>query len=153
MGDAIARVIENSKVAHVEIYTRNKDEQELEKQKRELDKKKTNEIGDLLPIQTPLEGEKLADGFVRSQRNMALRIKDELNNQVTEVEQQKVDIMQKLNHALVKLDKLNSQNREQSNLLVERIKFVRDLQKATSDGDDVEGIVSKQMKEEFRKEQ
>lgn len=58
-----------------------------------------------------------------------------------------------MNHALVKLDKLNSMNREQSNLLVEKIKFARDLQKATSGGDDVEGIVSTQMKEEFRKEQ
>jgi hypothetical protein len=35
----------------------------------------------------PIEGEKLADGFFRSQRNVALRIKDELNNQVVEVEQ------------------------------------------------------------------
>jgi len=42
--------------------------------------KKNNEID-------PIEGEKLADGFVRSKRNVALRIKDELNNQVVEVEQ------------------------------------------------------------------
>lgn len=40
-----------------------------------------------------------------------------------------------------------------SNLLVEKIKFVRDLQQATSGGDDIENIVSAQMKEEFRKEQ
>jgi hypothetical protein len=39
-----------------------------------------------------------------------------------------------------------------SNLLVEKIKFVRDLQQATSGGDDIENIVSAQMKEEFRKE-
>ena len=100
-----------------------------------------------------IEGEKLADGFVRSKRNVALRIKDELNNQVSEVEQQKFELMQKLNHALVKLDKLNNKNREQSNILVEKIKFVRDLQKATSGGDDIEAIISTQMKEEFRKEQ
>jgi hypothetical protein len=31
MGDAIQRVIENSKVAHMEIFTRNKDEQVAEK--------------------------------------------------------------------------------------------------------------------------
>jgi hypothetical protein len=93
MGDAIQRVIENSKVAHVEIFTRNKSEQEVEKLKREeLEKKRTLDK-DLLPDKAPLEGEKLADGFVRSQRNMALRIKYELNNQVAEVEQQKVDTM------------------------------------------------------------
>jgi len=86
MGDAIQRVIENSKVAHVEIFTRNKSEQEVEKLKREeLEKKRTLDK-DLLPDKAPLEGDKLADGFVRSQRNMALRIKDELNNQVAEVE-------------------------------------------------------------------
>jgi hypothetical protein len=53
----------------------------------------------------------------------------------------------------VKLDKLNTKNREMSNQLVEKIKFVRDLQQATSGGDDIETIISAQMKEEFRKEQ
>jgi hypothetical protein len=38
-------------------------------------------------------------------------------------------------------------------VLVEKIKFVRDLQKATSGGDDIESIISTQMKEEFRREQ
>ena len=78
MGDAIQRVIENSKVAHVEIFARNKEEQEAEKLKREQEKKRTTEL--LPPEQEPIQGEKLADGFVRSQRNMALRIKDELIN-------------------------------------------------------------------------
>jgi hypothetical protein len=40
-----------------------------------------------------IEGEKLADGFVRSKRNVALRIKDELNNQVQEVETQKYELL------------------------------------------------------------
>lgn len=76
-----------------------------------------------------------------------------MNNQVTEVEHEKTELIQKLNHALVKLDKFNTKNRQMSNDLVEKIKFVRDLQKATSGGDDMEGIISNQMKEEFRREQ
>lgn len=90
---------------------------------------------------------------MRSKRNIALRIKDELNNEVSEVELEKTELIQKLNTALVKLDKLNTRNREMSNLLVEKIKFVRDLQKATTGGDDIENIISVQMKEEFRREQ
>jgi len=65
-----------------------------------------------------------------------------MNNQVSEVEQEKTELIQKLNHALVRLDKLNTKNRTMSNDLVDKIKFVRDLQKATSGGDDMEGIIS-----------
>ena len=156
MGDAIQKVIDNSKVAHIGVYSKSKEE--VAQAMRDTGTlRRSSLIKDttctLSKTPDPLEGEKLADGFVRSNRNVALRIKDELNNQFTEAEQSKVDLMQKLNHALVKLDKLNSANREQSNLLVEKIRFVRDLQKATGDGDDVGAIISKQMKEEFRKEQ
>lgn len=68
------------------------------------------------------------------------------------MEQEKTELLQKLNTALIKLDKLNTKTREMSNLLVEKIKFVRDLQKATTGGDDIENIISTQMKEEFRRE-
>jgi hypothetical protein len=40
-----------------------------------------------------------------------------------------------------------------SNLLVDKIHFVRDLLKATQGGDDIEAIVSQKMKDEFRTEQ
>ena len=41
-----------------------------------------------------------------------------------------------------------------SNELVDQIKFVRDMQKATSQGinGDIEGIVSEQMRSEFKRE-
>lgn len=121
----------------------------MEKKKRETKAKGSSVITNILEELTqknqevdPIEGEKLANGFFRSKRNLALRIKDEMNNQVSEVEQEKTELIQKLNHALVRLDKLNTKNRTMSNDLVDKIKFVRDLQKATSGGDDMEGIIS-----------
>ena len=85
---------------------------------------------------------KLADGFVRSKRNLAMRVKDNLENQMDEVEQEKIELVQRLNDALIRLDKVNSSKRELSNELVEKIKFVRDLQKATHLGDDIDSCVS-----------
>jgi hypothetical protein len=52
----------------------------------------------------------------------------------------------------MKLDKLNTNKREMSNKLVEQIKFTRDLERAVLHGDDIEGIVSDQMKADYRRE-
>ena len=57
------------------------------------------------------------------------------------MEQEKTELIQKLNHALVRLDKLNTKNRQMNNDLVDKIIFFRDFQKATSGGDDMEGII------------
>ena len=54
--------------------------------------------------------------------------------------------------ALVKLDKANTQKRELGDKLLEQVKFVRDLQKAASNGDDIDGVVSAQMKVDFQRE-
>ena len=48
---------------------------------------------------------------------------------------------------------MNSSKRELSNQLVEKIKFVRDLQKASGEGQDIDSCVSHQMKAEFKREQ
>ena len=98
------------------------------------------------------EQEKFAAGFVRSERNVQMRVKDKIQEQRQEIEEAKTALMQKLNKALVKLDKVNSQKRELGNQLLEQVKFVRDLQAATSNGDDIEGIVSAQMKIDFQRE-
>ena len=57
-----------------------------------------------------------------------------------------------MNKALLKLDKITQQKKDLSNELLEMVKFVRDLQKAASGGDDIEGIVSAQMKRDFQRE-
>ena len=63
-----------------------------------------------------------------------------------------MDLIQKLNRALVKLDKMNSHKKEIGNKLLEQVKFVRDLQRAAANGDDIGGIVSIQMKSDFKRE-
>ena len=77
-------MIDNSKVANMQVFTRSKQEQETEKAKREDEKKNQSVIASILNAKqdedNPVEGDKLADGFVRSKRNMALRVKDEMNN-------------------------------------------------------------------------
>ena len=79
-------------------------------------------------------------------------MKDQINSQINEIGQQKTALIQKLNKALLKLDKVNQEKKDLSNDLLEMVKFVRDLQKAASGGDDIEGIVSAQMKRDFQKE-
>lgn len=68
----------------MQVFTRSKQEQETEKAKREDEKKNQSVIASILNAKqdedNPVEGDKLADGFVRSKRNMALRVKDEMNN-------------------------------------------------------------------------
>ena len=61
-------------------------------------------------------------------------------------------MIQKLNRALIKLDKQNSTKRELGDKLLEQVKFVRDLQRAASNGDDISGVVSTQMKVDFQRE-
>jgi len=101
MGSAIQKVIENSKIARVEVYARSREEQEAEKARREIERNKQGSLmGSVLEELAkknkeadPIEGEKLADGFVRSQRNIAMRIKDELYNQVVDVEHEKTELI------------------------------------------------------------
>lgn len=58
-------------------------------------------------------------------------------------------MIQKLNKALVKLDKVNELKKDIGNKLLEQVKFVRDLQRAAANGDDITGVVSTQMKSDF----
>lgn len=73
-------MITQSKVAHMEILKKNERDRELERLAK-LNRPKANKssIGDLLVDDGPPEGEednKLADGFVRSDRNMMMRKRD-----------------------------------------------------------------------------
>ena len=68
------------------------------------------------------------------------------------LENEKTELIQKLNEALIRLDHLNEDKRELSDRLVEQIKFVRDLERAVLHGDDIEGVVSEQMKTDYKRE-
>ena len=72
--------------------------------------------------------------------------------QIRAIEEEKTVLIQKLNKALIKLDKQNQSKRELGEKLLEQVKFVRDLQRAASNGDDIEGVVSTQMKSDFQRE-
>ena len=81
-----------------------------------------------------------------------MRVKAELHSQIQTLDEQKTELIQKLNRALIKLDRQNTEKREIGEKLLEMVKFVRDLQKAASNGDDIDGVVSTQMKVEFQRE-
>lgn len=95
------------------------------------------------------KNEKIADGFVRSRRTTELRVKDELRANVANLEEEKTNLIQKMNKALIQLDKVNEVKRELGEKLLEQIKFVRDLQIAASKGDDISYIISDQLKIDF----
>jgi len=57
-----------------------------------------------------------------------------------------------MNKALIKLDRQNATKRELGDKLLEQVKFVRDLQAAAANGDDISGVVSIQMKTDFQRE-
>ena len=50
------------------------------------------------------EEEKLADGFVRSKRNLEMRAREEVDSSVAQLEGEKEALIRKLNEALLKLD-------------------------------------------------
>lgn len=69
--------------------------------------------------------------FFRSQRSVAMRIKDSYEVQVQKLETDKLQLIQKLNDALVQLDRLNQEKSQISEKLIEMLKFVRDMQRET----------------------
>lgn len=64
-----------------------------------------NPLAKLMAVETkkdgPTEEEKFADGFVRSKRNVQLRVKQELLSQIRTVEEEKTALIQKMNKALI----------------------------------------------------
>ena len=96
--------------------------------------------------------QKMADGFIRSKRSTDLCAKQELLLQTRSMEEAKTNLIQKLNKALIQLDKQNEVKRELNDKLLEQVRFVRDLQIAASKGEDIGSIVSDQMKSDFQRE-
>ena len=56
-----------------------------------------------------------------------MRVKADLLSQIHNLDEQKTELIQKLNRALIKLDKQNTEKRELGEKLLEMVKFVRDL--------------------------
>lgn len=156
----LQKVIDRTKVAHIAILRKSKEEIERKKKEEEEAEAelKNNPLGRLMASgkkkddTPPKEEERFADGFVRSQRNTEMRIKSELLSQISVVEEEKTNLIQKLNNVLIKLDKQNQSKRDLSEKLLEQVKFVRDLQIAASKGEDIGGVISDQLKSDFQRE-
>ena len=56
-----------------------------------------------------------------------MRAKDNINDGMQEIEEERNTLHDKLNQALIRLDSLNHSKKEMQEKLVEQIKFVRDL--------------------------
>lgn len=64
---------------------------------------------------------KLADGFVRSERNQAMRVRDTIEQEIEDLKNGKDELIVKLNKKLLKLDELNSQKKIMHEKLAEQI--------------------------------
>ena len=150
---SIQKLMNKKKVAPLPVLKKSAAQIEIEKKKKEMELA-NNPLAKLMETAKPIEKEedKFADGFMRSKRNTQLRVKAELHSQIHTLDEQKTELIQKLNRALIKLDRQNTEKREIGEKLLEMVKFVRDLQKAASNGDDIDGVVSTQMKVEFQRE-
>ena len=71
-----------------------------------------------------------------------------------ELEQEKTQLQQKVNEALIKLKRFNEKKSEMSHKLAEQMQFVRDLQKATGLAglEDLNTIASSELQDEYKKE-
>jgi len=118
MNASVLKVINASNIAHMEILKKNEKDKEEERKKKSEERNNSSPLvagllGTLESETKPKEEEsnKLADGFVRSNRNMALRVKNQIDIQMQELEGDKTKLVQKLNDALIKLDGLNTNKR------------------------------------------
>jgi len=51
---------------------------------------------------------KLADGFVRSERNQAMRVRDTIDQEIEDLKHSRDDLLSNLNRKMLKLDDLTS---------------------------------------------
>jgi hypothetical protein len=127
----VQKIIDRGKVAQMEIFKKSIADKEAEDKARELNKRNQSpgmaNLMNSLEQESSFENNKIADGFVRSKRNLAMRAKDNIDSGLSEIEDERSKLHEKLNQALIRLDGLNHSKKEMSEKLVEQIKFVRDL--------------------------
>ena len=159
MTDQVQKLLNQNKVAQMEIMKRNqKEEEEAARRKAEAiggsSSLVQNLMGSIESEETKKE-QKLADGFIRSKRNLAMRARDQVDGTIQTLEHEKEQLVERLNENLLKLDQLQVNKRELSGKLAEQMQFVRDLQKATGGAglEDLNTIVEDQIKNEYHREQ
>lgn len=100
--------------------------------------------------QPELPFEQKASKFVRSQRSIAMRIKEDYESQATVMEQEKIDLIRRLNDAIRELDQLNQEKGELNDKLISLFKFTRDVERQTLRSDDLMTVVDESLKEELK---
>ena len=156
--DKIMKVIKQSRVAFMEITKKNEREKEAAREaarNRKIDPESIDALmGSLQPNEEEEPEQPMGKGFVRSQRSQAMRLRDEMDDQIQEMKNQQAELRQKVEDALAKLKKYNNQKGELSAKLADQMQFVRDLQKASGAAglEDLDTVASKELTEEFKRE-
>ncbi len=90
--------------------------------------------------------------YARSKESLQLKIKDDLNNEVMNLNTEKTSLIQELNKRLVELDRINEEKRDLSSKLIIQIRFIRDLQGSlgTADNGNIHDIIDKDIESKFR---
>lgn len=131
VASSVQKIIDRGKVAQMEIFKKSIADKEAEDKAREQKKRDQSpgmaNLMNSLEQESSFENNKIADGFVRSKRNLAMRAKDNIDSGLSEIEEERKKLHEKLSQALIRLDGLNHSKKEMSEKLVEQIKFVRDL--------------------------
>jgi hypothetical protein len=68
------------------------------------------------------------------------------------MEQEKVDLIRRLNEAIRELDRLNQEKGEINDKLISLFKFTRDVERQTLRSDDLMTVVDESLKEELKSE-
>ena len=79
-----------------------------------------------------------------------MRIKEDYESQATVMEQEKIDLIRRLNEAIRELDNLNQEKGELNDKLISLFKFTRDVERQTLRSDDLMTVVDESLKEELK---
>ena len=81
-----------------------------------------------------------------------MRIKEDYETQTTSMEQEKMELIRRLNDAIKDLDRLNQEKADLNDKLISLFKFSRDVERHTLRSDDLMTVVDESLKEELKSE-
>jgi len=81
-----------------------------------------------------------------------MRIKEDYEGQLTDMDQEKVELIRRLTDAIRELDSLNQEKGELNDKLITLFKFIRDVERQTLRSEDLMTVVDESLKEELKSE-
>ncbi len=79
-----------------------------------------------------------------------MRIKEDYETQLSQMENEKVELMRRLNEAVRELDRMNQEKAELNNKLNLLFRFSMDVERQTLRSDDLMTVVDESLKEELK---